>query len=198
MFEAAYNFNIGGQKVYCPQKNEGESCPICDFHKKLRLAKDPKAQNVESKWTYTAIVLERAKDGSFDKPKLWTFSSGKLYEDFIQKLGDEDYCDYTSFGPKGWDWKVQKVQNTNPTAFTKHRIDCVAFKLSTLTEDSDVIEGINASVIDLEKFYSEKLLKRQTSEQVSEIFDKWASDSPIENVEVSEEEAEKIVGKIKF
>lgn len=201
MFEAAYHFNIGGQKVFCPQKNLGDECPICDFHKKLRLAKDTKSNQVESRWTYTAVILERKKDGSFDKPKLWSFSSGKMYEDFVNKLGDEDYNEYTSFGAKGWDWKVQKVQNTNPNAFTPYRLDCVPFKQSVVTEDPEELIKIQEQIVELETFYTEKLLKPQSTSVVTDIFNDWAEGTATASSESeaeTQEKLEEIVNNIDF
>lgn len=192
LFETAYHFDIGGKKLYCPQKNQGEDCPICDFYKKLRLAKDEKANKVESRWAYTAIIVERKKDGSFDKPKLWTFSSGKIYEDFIAKLGDEDYQSYLSYGKDGWDWKVQKVLNENPKAYTKYRIECVPYKSSVLTDDPEVIKELETQIQKLEDFYVDHLMKPLSTEAIRDVFDKWIDGVPVSGEEKEEETQEKI------
>ena len=204
LFETAYHFDIGGQKLYCPQKNQGEECPICDFYKKLRMAKDDKASKVESRWAYTAIIVERKKDGSFDKPKLWTFSSGKIYEDFITKLGDEDYQSYLSYGKDGWDWRVQKVLNENPNAFTKYRIECIPYKSSVLTDDPDVIKELEVQIKELEDFYIERLMKPLSTEAIRDVFNKWVDGVSISATGTEEATQEKIdeianiVDKVKF
>ena len=201
-FESAYHFNLGGKKIYCPQKNMGEDCPICDFFKKLRLQKDPKAQPLEARWAYTAIVLERKKDGSFDKPKLWTFSSGKIYEDFISYFNEEDFPlmkNYTSFGADGYDFRVQKVQNTNPKAYTTHRVECAPFKPSVLSEDPDVIASIKAEALELESFFVDKLMKPQTSDSVKTFFEQWMSGDNLNgDSELAKEKIDEITKDIQF
>lgn len=99
--------------VYCPNENEDEHCPICDYAWSVwRTADDSSddalkeaAKALLPKYNYHSYVVVRGQES--EGPFFWAYNKS-FYEDFLRKAVDPEFGDFTDV-EDGIDVKLEKV-----------------------------------------------------------------------------------------
>jgi len=92
-----FHYNVGKNSGFlCPNKNYGESCPVCDFAKQLYREGDEgsvkMAKELTARQRFFSAVLVRGEE--LEGPKVWGYGK-KVYETLLNLVLNPDYGDIT-------------------------------------------------------------------------------------------------------
>ena len=92
-----FHYNVGEASGFlCPKQNFGDSCPVCDFSKKLYKEGDEgsvkMAKDLTARQRFFSAVLVRGNES--EGPKIWGYGK-KVYETLLNLVLNPEYGDIT-------------------------------------------------------------------------------------------------------
>jgi hypothetical protein len=153
-YKATAQHKIGDNYYFCP-KVEGETCPICEYYKKLwdvgtdsaiALARDIKPRK---QYLYNIIVKMELEKPYPNPNQVQVYMSGKkLYDKLMDYFFDNEYGDLTDV-EGGYDFTLEKDDGEG--GFPSYDKSKPKKNASPLAETESDIESILAGVKDLGK-----------------------------------------------
>jgi len=175
--EFHFHYNVGKENGFlCPKKNFGDKCAVCDFVAKLYKEGDEEsrtmARNLGTRQRFVTPIVVRGEEK--EGAKLWTYSK-KVYETLLQLVLNPDYGD-VSDDREGTDLIITYGKAAGmlfpTTSVTPRR------KSSPLSTDKELLQELLENDMDFSSIF-----ERKTSDQVSQILDRFLLGDDKEEVE---------------
>ncbi len=170
------------QSIFCPKKNVGESCPICDLVSKLYKEGDEEsrkmAKDLSSKQRFFSTVVVRGEEEK--GVHVWGYSK-TVYEALLKLIVNPEYGDITDIND-GLDLMVSSSKKAGQmypdTSVTAKR------KSSPLAAKKETIDDLMNHGLDFDVIFEKK-----TTGQVAEALDVYLKGGNDEGGDVSHEAA---------
>lgn len=168
-----FHYNLGSQGFLCPEKNYGDTCPVCNFARQLYKEGDDEsvamAKDMTARQRFLSPVLVRGEENQ--GVRIWSYSK-TVYEELLNLVLNPDYGDITDVD-SGFDLSLEYGKAAGArfpsTKITPRRKTSPLCADKTAEECTELLE----SIPDFDSLY-----ERTTTEQAQQILDQHLAGDP--------------------